>query len=700
MNAAVRRRLRAVLGVFAIGFAISVGFAIRRAGAPSPDAAVRPTAPDAVVESTGGRIERFTLAREDVVVEYERQVTYADGSTRMFGVEIVTTDRDRGRTFTVEGREGWLGQNESTIVLEGDVRLEASDGLAARAARATYADADGVVRAEGPVAFDRGRLHGSGIGMTYDKTQDALALLEAAVIRIDPDGHGAGGADITAGSATYARRAHAIRFEQTLHFERDGRTIEADRGIARLTEDDARIAAIELRGRAAIAGIAATSGGLRSLGGEAVDLKYQPDGQTLEHALVAGGAALEFAGTAAATGRRLEAGTIDLTLAADGTTPAALVAHQEVVLTLPGAKTVPTRTIRAADLDARGEAGRGLTAARFSGGVDYRESGIGEGRAARSRTLEVETTPGLGDIQEARFVGGARFEEGRLLAAGAAARYLVGPGTLALSGSEAGLPAPRVVNDRIRVDAERIDLALDGPKVSARDSVQSELKPPADARDRTERLPSMLDRDRPVNVTADALDYDGTASKAVYTGRAQLWQGDTSVKAAAIVLDTRTGNLTADGPVTTTTMLGQRDPDRRIERVRSIGTAASFVYDEQLRRATWAGGAHLSGPQGDMTADRIELYLKPSAGELERAEAYDEGNGMTLREQQRTTTGSRLTYTAADDRYAVAGTPVKIVDQCGRETTGRTLIFQRATDSIVVDGNGFRTQTKGGAGCR
>ena len=37
-----------------------------------------------------------------------------------------------------------------------------------------------------------------------------------------------------------------------------------------------------------------------------------------------------------------------------------------------------------------------------------------------------------------------------------------------------------------------------------------------------------------------------------------------------------------------------------------------------------------------------------------------------------------------------------IVDECGRETTGRTLTFFKATDRIVVDGNEqIRTQTSG-----
>ena len=65
-----------------------------------------------------------------------------------------------------------------------------------------------------------------------------------------------------------------------------------------------------------------------------------------------------------------------------------------------------------------------------------------------------------------------------------------------------------------------------------------------------------------------------------------------------------------------------------------------------------------------MTAAKIELYLKPSGDELERAEAYEK---LTLREQNRKTTGARLTYTTADEKYVVTGAPVKIVDECERE---------------------------------
>jgi lipopolysaccharide export system protein LptA len=90
--------------------------------------------------------------------------------------------------------------------------------------------------------------------------------------------------------------------------------------------------------------------------------------------------------------------------------------------------------------------------------------------------------------------------------------------------------------------------------------------------------------------------------------------------------------------------------------------------------------------------------LKESGDELERLEAYD---GTTLRElSRRKTTGDRLTYFSADERYVVTGAPVTIVDECGRETTGRTLTFYKTTDRIIVDGNEqVRTQTKGKSNC-
>jgi len=213
------------------------------------------------------------------------------------------------------------------------------------------------------------------------------------------------------------------------------------------------------------------------------------------------------------------------------------------------------------------------------------------------------------------------------------------------------------------------------------------------------KMPSMLKQDQPVNILADALDYDGTTSKAAYTGSARLIQSDTTIKGQTIVVDNKAGNLSASGGITTTAILEAKDKKETPggkSRTASIATAKDVKYDDAQRRLTYTGGAHMSGPEGDMTASRIELYLTPSGDELERAEAYD---NLTLREQSRETKGATLIYTTSNETYVITGAPVKIVDQCQRETVGRTLTFNKGSDSVVVDGNSqIRTQTKGGNG--
>jgi lipopolysaccharide transport protein LptA len=206
----------------------------------------------------------------------------------------------------------------------------------------------------------------------------------------------------------------------------------------------------------------------------------------------------------------------------------------------------------------------------------------------------------------------------------------------------------------------------------------------------------MLRQDQPVIVTANDLRYETTTAAATYTGNARLSQGDTSVRASSIALDEKTGGLKASGTVTTTTVLDQTT-EGRTERVPSIARADQFVFEESPRRTTYTGNAHVSGPHGDMQSARIELYLKPAGNELERVEAYDD---VVLIEERGKTTGTRLTYFATEDRYLVIGAPVRLVDECGRETIGRTLTFHQNTDRIVVDGNEqIRTRTTGTSKC-
>ena len=693
-----QRRARLLIAVFTVAFAGVVALEFRPRPVEDVAVPVARTDPNAVVESTSGRVMRFNREHEDLSVEYDRQLTYADGSTKLIGVKISTDDRGGDRAFTVTGKEGQVGQHESVVALNGDVKLVASDGFTAKTEHATYTDSDGLVRAPGPVEFAHDRMSGSGLGMTYDKNQDVLAILDQAVLHMAPDHEGGEAAKVVSSAATFARREKNVRFERRLKVQRAGQVIEADAGVAYLTPDEKRIDAIELRGGSRIMAAGPKAGGLQALTGRDMTLKYAPDGQALQHALVVGDAVIQLAGERGKAGRQIAANTIDITLAPDGSTPTAVVGREAVTLTFPAEQGGATRTIRSTTMDATGEPGRGLTTARFSGNVQYRERGATIDRAASSGTLDLALKPGMSAIEDAKFTHAVRFEEGKLATLSAAARYDLDKGLIELTGAEPGIAAPHVINEQIAVDATRIDVTLAGPKMRATGNVRSVLQPPKKGAQKDEaKLPSLLKQDQPVNVTADNLNYDQTAARATYTSKAQLWQGDTSVRAETLGIDHKTGDLSATGSVVTNVRIDQVNQDKKKERIASVATAKDFKYEESVRRATYTGDAHLSGPQGDMTAATIELYLKPSGDELDHAEVDD---NVTLREQNRKTTGSHMTYTAADERYVVTGAPVTIADQCGRETIGKTLTFLKATDTIDVDGNErIRTQTKGGGKC-
>ncbi len=663
------------------------------------------TDPKAILESTSGRAVRFNRAHEDVRVEYERQLTYADGSTRLLGAKVVADDRGDGRSFTLTGDEGDVGKDESVVTLTGHIALVEGDGFTAETDAATYDNRDNKLHAPGAIAFHHDRLSGSGAGMQYDKNSDVLTILSQAAVHMASNAQGRGAAEVTAGRATFARMDHVVEFDGGVHVVRAGQIINAGSAAVYLSDDDKRITVLELHGHATITGDAASPGSLQGISGQDVNLEYGDDGQAIQHVIVGGDALVKLSSGAGQAGREIAANALDVMLGDDGATPVALLARQNVRLTLPAGDGVAARTVTAQTLVASSDPDdpeRGLTRAQFTGGVEYRERNGALARTARSATLDVGLKKALAAFDSATFSGAARFDDTKVTGTASTLKYVADAGTLALSGSEPASPRPHVYNDQIMVDADSIDVTLAGPVLIANGEVKSVLQPPSKKAGASAKMPSMLKADQAVNVTAASLRYDGTAGKATYEGRAVLWQTETSIKGDTIAVDSKTGDLSAAGSVLTTTVLEQMGKDSKTkQRVPTTATSQSFVYDDDARRAHYEGDVHFSQAENDLAAGRVDLFLKSEGHELDRAEATDGANAVVLREQGRRTRGSKLTYSAADERYDITGAPVSVTDQCGNVTNGRTLTFRKATDTIEMDGNRrVRTQTKNGNKCQ
>jgi LPS export ABC transporter protein LptC/lipopolysaccharide transport protein LptA len=705
-----QRKARLLIAISAVAFAVVVAMALRRPAIVPTSAPVTRTDPEAVVESAEGETVRINRDQEEVRIDYDQLLTYPDGSSKLLGVTVTSTKEED--TFVVTSAQAQVDEPQSNIDLQGDVRLKAASGMTARTDRASFKDQEGIVRAEGPVEFTRGRMEGSGVGALYDKNRDLMTLFDQVSVHFAAETKGAVGLDITSRTGELDQRDNIMRFDGDVDGRRGPHVLKADSVVAHLGADETKFEALELRGSSRITGAPdAPAGGLRAMSGRDIDLHYGPDGTTLERALIIGDATIELAGRNGGRTSEISAATIDVRLAPDGSTPISLVARENIELQMPSESGTTTSHICAQTLDAKGTAPAGITAAHFTGKVRFAEqSAKGQGpatcdkgdRVATSGILDVGLRAGFGAVDTATFTQTVRFVSGTTTATAAEMRYSVEKDVLQLSGTEPAFPRPNVRDEATSIDGARIDITLAGPHIDAAGAVKSVLQPDkrkvsgqgGDA----PKLPSMLKSDQPVSVTADALSYNRTAARATYTGNVRLWQAETTIKADSIVVDDKSGDLIAGGnPVTTTTVLLQETSDGKKDRSITSAKSKEFKYEEGSRRATYLGEAYANGPQGDLRADRIELYMKTSGEELDRAEAY---NSVTLTEPTRKTTGTRMTYFTADERYVVSGTPVTILDNCGRDMSGRTVTWYRNDERITVDGNEqMRARTRGGSQC-
>jgi lipopolysaccharide export system protein LptA len=302
-------------------------------------------------------------------------------------------------------------------------------------------------------------------------------------------------------------------------------------------------------------------------------------------------------------------------------------------------------------------------------------------------------------LRNAFFSGGVSFKERGFEAAAVEAQYQPDKGLLNLGGT--GGARPFVTDDQIHVDAREIDVTLEGHGMAARGNVRTTLSGKRSTGKDGEggRLPGLLKEGQAASVNADQLDYKGGNGRAEYTGTATLVQGDTAIRGDRIVLDQQKGDMVASGSARSTLVLDKGRTDGRANEIR---------YDDAARTVTYSAGvvaptsgqassvplAQVSGPDGDLRAERIEIILAREENGVDRLEAY---NRVSMVVGARTATGSRLTYHAREERYVISSTgviPVSIRESC-QETTGRTLTFFKSSDRIIVDGNETRrTETK------
>jgi lipopolysaccharide export system protein LptA len=223
------------------------------------------------------------------------------------------------------------------------------------------------------------------------------------------------------------------------------------------------------------------------------------------------------------------------------------------------------------------------------------------------------------------------------------------------------------------------------------------------------------------NVSADHLSGNSKSGRALYTGHARLWQGDSVLEAESIELlknqrmMNAVGNVRAVFPQAPGTLAASKtNPAAAKPTVLWHAQSAKLTYWDQENRARLDQNVVVQSPDEKITSAAMDLYFtRATAGANGGASASSAANGsvslagaqqishavaaggVTVQQGERRATADHGEYTAADGKFVMSGGTPTIFDAASGTTTGRQLTFFLADATIIVDSeNGSRTLTK------
>src|ERR1700733_12460032 len=252
----------------------------------------------------------------------------------------------------------------------------------------------------------------------------------------------------------------------------------------------------------------------------------------------------------------------------------------------------------------------------------------------------------------------------------------------------------------------------------------------------------------PANITADQLHGNSKSGRALYTGKARLWQGDSVLEADSIELLRDSHVLNAAGNVRAvfpqaagaptagssaqsaqSAKLPSFNPPPRPVTTSPGGPKKAQLWHTSSETLTYndiEGTARLEKNVVVQSADQkmrgpvLDLYFTkaPASDAASAANASDPAKsnangapnsptgsrqisravgtgGVTVEEGDRRAVADRGEYTAASGKFVMTGGKPTLYDGASGTTTGTQLTFFLADDTIIVDSeNGSRTLTK------
>ncbi|HLK52382.1 MAG TPA: LptA/OstA family protein [Candidatus Angelobacter sp.] len=728
------KRLRKVFaGGAVMVFVIALGFYLRGFFKPQETIPDTPkNIPSGVEKSaTGFNLSKSEGGKTLFTIHAASVQQYKEGGrAALHDVSITIFGRNQDRSDQIYGADFAYGPLTKVVSAEGEVRidLEAVSSAATPAGEPaaqtknlihvktsalTFNENTGIAQTKAAIEFRVPEGNGSAVGATYDSHGGVLTLKSA--VRITSTGPRK--ATITGQSATITKDPSRIVM-QSAKVEEAQRIISADK-VTVFMGDDNNIERVVGSGN-----LHASNTGAKAFEVNAAEGELEMTGANqARRGVLSGGVTFASKGDSPAEGK---AGKILLTFAADNRLSKARAEDSVELKQGPAGK---SQELHAVAMDLSVKDGRRLEKAVTSGGPAeiVREQAPGKTTISaghfetvfndQNRPVSlygtpdakiVDSVPGKpdriltsreltakfndkGEIVSADQTGDFHYQEGTQTASAERAKYAAAEETILLSGS------PRVIdaNQGITLTADSIQLNRKTRNAFAQDNVKTTYSKMS-----AQPGGAMLGSADPIHVTGSTATLNSATGVARYA-KARLWQGPNIVEAPTISFDRTKRSLQAQGGEGghVASVFVQKDKNGKLTPVNVTSDRLSYVDAE--RRAVFSGNVVVRAQDATITSATVQVILLPkkgqaenqSASQLERIEAQGD---IKIEQGSRKATGSKLVYTAAEEKMVLTGAPGKlpsIFDAERGQISGDSLTFF-THDGRVLVGSGETSKTE------
>ena len=606
-----------------------------------------------------------------------------------------------------------------------------------------------------PVEFTFPQGHGHALGVNYSSKDSIIRLQHSVELNLDPsDRTGGLPVDAKGSSLEIRRNDRMIMLQGPAVVKQGARELTADSiaieldpqfhaqtitasGHPQITSTDAKTKMsatadefqallspegwvdkiLAVRG---VAGVRQSAAGTDHFSADQVEFQMHSRQNWVEQMTANGNVALDSRDASATRSLKANSLRVEFTAPATNRAGGDLAGQQRVesAQTL-GAATIEMKSgVETTNLSADkfvvriGASGRFEKLVGQSGVQVSRQSGTSQPQTTTAANLTATFGPD-GDWNTLEESGNVHFQQGDRQATAAHARIVRATGAIMLDGTPALMDAEsRTTAAGVFINQKTGALRATGGVVTS-----SFGSAPGAA---------MSFGSGPAHISADSLAGSTSSGHVIYSGHARLWQGDSVLDADQIEIWRNEKKLQASGNVVsvfpqTGTLVpvvdGPKAAKASPEGAASIKDsniptlwhirAPLLTFYEDSGMAHLEGGVTAGSEEGTLASRTLDVFLGPSpatSGPLKGPSKAPGGRQLTralalgdvvVTQAGRRGTAQRAEYTAADGKFVLSGGNPTITDAARDTTTGHSLTFFVASDTILIDSQqGSRTLTK------